>query len=552
MDQANQALAEAICREHEQMKGDRANWASHWQEVADRVWPASAKSFWTIGNQTKGEKRTQEMYDSTAAIALQRFSAILDSLLTPRNQIWHKLTTNNRALNKDRKVQLWFEEVTQLLFKYRYSPRANYAAQNQQTYMSLGAFGTGALFIDQLAGGVGMRYRNVHISEMFISENHQGVIDKCHREFILTARQAIQKFKDAAPDCVQNAVKVNPEQEFRFIHCVKPREGYDPERVDYTGMPYASYYVSIEGKKVVEEGGYHVFPYAISRYTQMSGEVYGRSPAMEVLPAVKTLNEMKKTILKQGHRTVDPVLFIHDNGMLDSASLKPGAMNPGGVTADGRPLVHALPVGNVMVGKDLMDDERKPINDAFLVNLFQVLVDSPSMTATEVLERAKEKGILLAPTVGRQQDEYLGPKIEREVDLLSMQFDPKTGMPVLPPIPKVLLEAHGEYSIIYDSPLSRAQKADEAVGFARTLETALRVAEVTQNQEPLDHFDWDSIIPEVAQIQGMPARWMRDPKVVANMRQGRADAAQAAQDAQAIPAVTSAMKDMADIQAKQG
>ena len=43
----------------------------------------------------------------------------------------------------------------------------------------------------------------------------------------------------------------------------------------------------------------------------------------------------------------------------------------------------------------------------------------PQMTATEVIERTNEKGILLAPTIGRQQSEYLGPMIERELDRIA-------------------------------------------------------------------------------------------------------------------------------------
>ena len=546
-DKRSQQIADEICREHEQMIAGRANWDSHWQEISERVFPSNSKLFKSFGNQTKGEKRNTEVFDSTASIALQRFSAILDSLLTPRNQTWHRLTSNNRYLNKDRKVQLWFEEVTQILFKFRYSPKANFASQNQQTYMSLGAFGTGSLFIDNLWNEPGLRYRNIHLGELYIAENHQGVVDKAHRAFVMTARQAFQKWKEKTPEAVMTALQKNPEQEFKFIHCVKPREDYDRERVDFTGMPFASYYVSVEGKTLLDEGGYRVFPYPTSRYTQVSGEVYGRSPAMEALPSIKTLNEMKKTVLKQGHRSVDPVLFVHDDGILSSASLKPGAMNPGGVTADGRPLVHALPVGNIIIGKELMDDERMPINDVFLVNLFQVLVDAPNMTATEVMERAKEKGILLAPTVGRQNDEYLGPTIEREVDCLSSQVDPRTGQPLLPPMPDILLEAGGEYSIVYDSPLARAQRSEEAVGFMRTLDSALKVAEVTQNQEPLDHFDWDVIVPEIAAIQGMPARWMRDPKMIAQMRDGRAQSAQDQAMVAGLPAVSQAVKTASEI-----
>ncbi|MDN8888877.1 portal protein, partial [Staphylococcus aureus] len=80
-------------------------------------------------------------------------------------------------------------------------------------------------------------------------------------------------------------------------------------------------------------------------------EIYGRSPAMNVLPAIQTLNEEKKILIKQGHRVVDPVLLAHDDGVMDGFSLKPGALNYGGVNAQGQKLVHTLDTGNVAVGK---------------------------------------------------------------------------------------------------------------------------------------------------------------------------------------------------------
>src|SRR6185503_15044970 len=101
------------------------------------------------------------------------------------------------------------------------------------------------------------------------------------------------------------------------------------------GMAYASCYVSVTGTQTVQENGYHTFPYAISRYATLPGQIMGTSIAMLALPSLKTLNEMKKTMLKQGHRTVDPVLLAFDDGVVDSFSLRPGAVNPGGVNQDG-------------------------------------------------------------------------------------------------------------------------------------------------------------------------------------------------------------------------
>jgi hypothetical protein len=514
-------IANEVVREYQDRFNARGNHHTQWKEIAQRMLPQQYKFFDNFGHMsTKGEKRTEYIFDSTAAIALNRFASILDSLLTPRNQKWHRLMPSDPALMKDRASRVWFEDVTTLLFKYRYAPHANFASQNQMNYKSLGAYGSGCVFIDDLDSSlqeVGLRYKSVHLSQAYFKENHQGIVDGVLRYFPMTARQAVQKWGAGTPEKIKSSVESAPEREFFFIHCVKPRSDRDVKRADYRGMPFSSYYVSVECKETLSEGGFRSFPYAVSRYEQVDGDPYGISPAMDVLPAVKTLNEQKKTLLKQGHRTVDPILLVHDDGILDSFSLKPGAINTGGVSADGRPLVHALPVGRVDVGKELMDDERAVINDAFLVTLFQILVETPQMTATEVMERTREKGILLAPTIGRQQSEYLGPLIEREIDILSRQG-------VLPPMPPALLEAQGEYRVEYDSPLSRAQRAEEASGLMRTLESALNVVNITQNPEPLDHFKWDVIIPELSDIQGVPMKWMRSLEEVASIRDGRAAA----------------------------
>jgi hypothetical protein len=177
---------------------------------------------------------------------------------------------------------------------------------------------------------------------------------------------------------------------------------------------------------------------------------------MMVLPALKTLNAQKKTLLKQGHRAADPVLLTADDGLVD-VSLKPGALNKGGVSSDGKPLVQASCPPARSRSREMMQEERELINDAFLVTLFQILTESPQMTATEVIERTNEKGILLAPTVGRQQSEYLGPMIDRELSLLAE-------MRLLEPMPPAIREARGEYHVNYTSPLARAQRAQEVAG----------------------------------------------------------------------------------------
>jgi len=531
-------IAVDICKDFDQLRGNRGNLESHCREIAERIWPSQSNLFQSQGQYpTQGEKRTQFLFDSTAANALNRFGAIMDSMLTPRNAKWHRLVPSNPALKKDRQVRLWFDEATRLIFKYRYAPNANFASQNQRVYKSLGAYGTGVMFIDQLRAEPGLRYRNIHLAEIYFSENHQGIIDKAYRYYGMAARQIKQMFGDVvAGEKVKAACDNNRgEQTFMVLHCVKPRDDYDARIMTYKGMPFVSYYILYDDKTILSEGGYTKFPYPTGRYEQEPGEVYGRGPAMDVLPAIKTLNEEKKTFLKQGHRTADPVLLLPDDGVMDTPSMRPGAANWGGVTSDGKVLVHTLPVGRLDITKEMMDDERMVINDAFLVTLFQILVDTPTMTATEVLERTREKGILLAPTIGRQQSEYLGPSIEREIDLLSRQG-------LLPPMPPLLKEAQGEYKVEYDSPLSRAQRAEEAAGLARTVEMALNAVNITQDPSPLDLINWDVAMRDIADIQAVPERWLNDENAVAIIRQGRQKQMEIAQATQAAPGLAAVMK----------
>lgn len=518
---------------------NRGNWESHWEEVAQLVVPSFSGSFTSGGfSQTPGSKRTQYLYDSTAPIALPRFAAVMESMLTPRGTKWHKLAPLESELLKDRATRLWMDELTDVLFRYRYAPTANFAGQNHQIYLALGAFGTGPLFIDENTAAPGLRYRAIHLGEIFLFENHQGVIDKAKRRFNLSARQCAQWFgEDVLPDDIKKVLgTANQDQPtFQILHCVHPRADRDHRRLDYRGKEFVSYYIAVASKTALREGGYNTFPFAVGRHTLYPGETYGRSPAMEALPAIKTINEEKKTMLRQGQRAVDPVLLVHDDGIVDGFSLKSGALNSGAVSKDGRPLVHALPSGNLAAGDKMMDLERVHIQDAFLTTLFQILTDRPQATATEVIELAREKGVLLSPTMGRQQSEYLGPLIDREIDVLMRQR-------LVSPMPPALREAGGQYKVVYDSPLSRAQRAEEASGFLRMVEMSLKLAVEAQRPDALDWANFDVAMPELADIHAVPMRWQNAKEQVAQIRAGRAQAQETQDAINAAPAVSALLK----------
>ncbi len=533
---------------HEKMVAQRSYHERVWQEIAERIIPDAA-----IFNQytgynttvTPGEKRTQKMFDATAALALQTYGSAMESMLTPRTQKWHGITHEDEAVGEDREVIEYYQKVTGTLFTERYRPMANFSSQAHECYMSNGAFGTGPMYIDDMLG-VGTRYRSVHLAEIYLAENFAGIIDMAHRVFKYSARQAYQRFGDALPEKIIKAASGKDAlQEFRFLHCVKPNDEY--RESGNRGFKFESYYVSLDEQKIVRDGkGYRTFPYAFTRGLTLPGEIYARGPASLVLPDVNQLNEMEKTNLRMGQLLAEPPLLLSMDGSLSGFKLQAGALNWGGLDENGNELVKPLRTGsNLNISLEMMNQKREVINRAFLVTVFQILVDNPQMTATEVLERAREKSELLGPTMGRQQSEFLGPIIARELDILEASGK-------LPPLPKKLREYGNQWKLEYTSPFNRAQMAEEGVAIQRTIEAAAPIIALDPEAQSVFKGRGAEMIRRIAKINGAPATLLNDDDAVKEENAAVAEQQQLAQIVESAPLAGKAAKDFAQAQALAG
>ncbi|PWR24975.1 portal protein [Zavarzinia aquatilis] len=533
--------AAEILRRQQHYESERGTWERHWGEVARYVLPR--ESLFQGQARNPGEQRTEYQFDATAPLSLDRFAAAMESLLIPRQSLWHTLRPADEALAENAGVMAWCEHVNRRLYAARYAPRANFSSQAHETFLSLGAFGTGCLFIDDDIGH-GTRYMAIPLSSLWIDEDAAGRPDTTHYRFRYTTRQAAQAYGDALPEAIAKYVDKEPDRKWDFIQRVAPREDFDPRRADFRGMAFGSYTVAVEGKSIVRERGFRTRPFCPSRYMTASREKYGRGPAMTVLPDIKMVNEMSKAVIRGANIATDPPLLLPEDGILSAFSMRPGALNYGGVDDMGRPLVHALNTGaRIDIGLDMIEQRRRVIADAFLVTLFQILIETPRMTATEALIRAQEKGALLAPNIGRQQSELLGPMIARELDILDAAG-------LLPPMPDELAHAGGALSVIYDSPLSRLARAEEGVAIMRTLEAVTPWAQM--DPTVMDAFDPEQAVRALASVNGAPQRILRTPEAIAALKEGRAQQAQAEALLRAAPVASGVARDVAQMQAQAG
>lgn len=539
---------EDLIKQFEGEKADRTNFDTQWQEVHDLNLPFAA-NFTT--ERAPGQAHTP-IYDTTGTQAIQKSAAVLESLLHPRTQWFHQLQASDTRLMREREVALFFEELNRRIFWLRSRPTAQFYDQANEADQSLVSYGNQCMVVQPTKDRKGLAYRYVHVGAMWVAIDDMGRIDTFFYKFKLTAKQAMQKWGTVAPKCARDAMQANKGWEKEeYLHVVRPRLKTDPNRMGVESMPWESYEISLKDKECIpyvepmsgrqlEAGGRRTPGYVYSRFTNNPAEKYGRGPAMLVLGDNRVLQRMERSSLLYGEMGVTPPLLAMSNDLMSDGNskidLRPAAVNPGWLDAQGnqrvKPLLSAF---NLQESEILKEGKRKSINDAHFLTIFQILVNTPEMTATEALIRAQEKGALIAPMVGRQQSEWFGPLVEDELSQMAQ-------LGLMPEVPQALVEAQGEYRIEYLSSATRMQR-EEAVQAIRT--TFVDVAGIQQmDPTAVEVLDAVEAVRFIAEARGVPKHLIRSPKAFADAIKTQADAAAAQAKLAAIPPLAGAAKDL--------
>ena len=498
------------------MESKRETWEHHWQEILDYVMPRKAEvSF----KRSKGEKRTEVLYDSTAITASTLLAASLQGTLTSPSLPWFSLKLRNKELNEDREVELYLEDTRKRMLDV--FNESNFNTEVHEMYLDLVTIGTGALFVEQSNKGFeegGIHFNALHIKEFYISENINGRVDTLYRKYKLTARQSVQEFgEDSVGEKILQAAEEKPDKEFNFIHAVEPLEDYE-RATGKTGikMPFHSCHVCVEDKLIVRKSGYDEFPYLVPRWSKATGEIFGRSPSYNALPDIKTVNKAVEIGLKAWAKAIDPPLLVQDDGVIGRVRMTPGGISVVRNDAAIRP----LQIGTNWQITDMKENQlRTAIRQAYYSDQLQ-LNEGPQMTATEVQVRYELMQRLLGPTLGRFQSEFLNPLIERVFGIM-LRNDALMDTPEA-------IEEETNLDIEYVGPLARSQRMEEAMAIDRLYTHVFQVAQA--DPSVLDLVNNDAAMRAKAELLGVPKSVLRSQEDVENMREQKALQAQQQQE----------------------
>ena len=520
-------LAKKLLKRFDRLKSNRQNWESHWQEVADYMQPRKAD---VTKTRSKGDKRTELIFDSSPLQSVELLAASLHGMLTNPSTPWFSLKFKASELEDEDEAKAWLEDATEVM--YTAFNRSNFQQEIFELYHDLITFGTAAMFIEDDDEDV-LKFSTRHINEMYISENDKGRIDTIFRKFKLSARAAIQKFGANVSDNIVTINRKDPYEEVEILHAVYPRSDFDPRKQDKENMPFESVYLEAGTGDELSVSGFREFPFVVPRYLKASHEIYGRSPAMTALPDVKMLNEMSKTTIKSAQKQVDPPLLVPDDGFMLPVRTIPGGLNF--YRAGTRDRIEPLNIGaNTPLGLNMEEQRRNSIRNAFYVNQL-MMQNGPQMTATEVIQRNEEKMRLLGPVLGRLQSELLKPLIDRCFSIILRKN-------LFRQAPEFL--AGKDVEIEYVSPLAKAQKSSELQSIMRAIEIMGSLANVAP---VFDHINMDKLVRHLADIVGVPQKILKPQSQLNAERQQAQQQQQQMQQMQQLQQVAQAGGDIAPL-----
>ena len=492
-----------IIAKYERLWAEDANWRSSWQDIADYVCLKRAN---ILRVASPGMKQTEKLYDSTAIHANELLAASMKQAITPANVKWFSLKVRNEELQDDEEVQRWLEFASKKMFIALY--QSNFDSEVHEVDLDLGGFGMGAVFEDEKPkrhpGFNGLRFHTLAIGEYVIEEDFEGNVNGLIRKFNPTATQAFLRWKNkAGPKIVSAMEGKGQEKRFPFLHSVLPLEK-NPDK-------FASCYINLDTKEVVEKRIYSEFPYLVPRWSKTSGEKNGRGPGSTAMPDIKTLNKAVQLELKALAKMINPPWKASDRGVIGVPQLVPG----GGTYVRPNAVFEPLKLDIDLTTSQVKSDQlRASIRRIFYSDQLQ-LQDTPTMTAAEAYIRYELMQRILGPTIGRLDRELLNPLIERTFGIMY-----RAG--AFGEIPSQILSLGANLDVEYEGEMSKAQRSRELTGLVDVLGVVGQVAQVDQTI-----FDWintDTLIKWLWAIRGVPMELLNDEKTVKKIRDQRSAA----------------------------
>lgn len=454
-----QSLGQKIRRRQKQMENIRQPAESDWKVITDILMPGLT---YFDGNKSEGHRVGTSSYTSGPARHLRTAAdGIMGSMVSPHIR-WLALLPQDPELSDIREVREYYQDCEEQLY---------YGFENSNFYSVLPAhiraglaIGNSCLIDQEDIQSGKVVYKTPHPREVYFGLNHLDEVAIFHRKFELEAYRAAGFFgadNEGLSQPVKNNIQNNQDAKTPFLQAIYHNSDPILDGKTYP-QEWVEFYIDLsqpEGGafKPLRQAGYHYWPVSPWRFEINSDEIYGRGIGHLALADILGLNQYAAGNLVGFQQVVDPALLapLDLRGRIRRKA--------GGITyydsVNGTPPVDRLykQPPDMQAGLTLEERTEEAIREWFSVSFFTMLSDmvrdggSPP-TATQVMEMAGEKAMLLISRVGRLNTETLDSVVKRR-----FVVEHRAGR--LPDPPQILMDSGGVLpQIDYVGPLAQLQK----------------------------------------------------------------------------------------------
>jgi len=486
------------------------------QAQAEIFYPERADFF---GDRAFGDERYDGIFTSVPQRMRRDMANNLGSMLRPRGKEWFKCVARPERLMEVKLHKQWLERTTKTQRNIVYAPQANFTRAMAESDNDYVCFGNAVIRHTYNQDRSGLLFSCAHLKDCAWAENHEGVVDELHERMNLTLKQAAGLFgKDNLPKEWREDCEKHPERKVKVQRCVAPIEDYAYEKDEKPrkNARFMSMYMACEVDEKeagLGEGYFNWFPYLVRRWMTVSGEPYGRSPCAGVaLADARTLNIAQQALLKSVEWKVDPPKVAAHDAVVGEINLRAGAITyyDAGALGDtgNRKVIENLESGDPRFGIELTDRLAMTLGRAF----FQDLMKLPDKQMT-----AYEAGKWIEEYV-REAAPVFEPMEAENAQLMDGVFERAMEKGAFEEAPEELQGA--EVNFEFETPLSQAYRELRAQQASQLVTDMAVQAEMAPDS--LDNIDFDEVTR--GRMENLPVDWMRDPELVKQLRDSRAEA----------------------------
>lgn len=427
-----------------------------------------------------------KIYEGTAPWAVNLMADGFQGNLVSHSIEWFRYSMAENKFKGNDEVNKWLQKLED----YMYS-----VYRSSNFYPALGPFCRGGISVgspviipeqDKISGRTFCIVP--HPTERYLLQNRFGETDVLHLKSEWTIRNAVLFFgKENMSKAVQDSYDNGRHNEkvtiIRAIYFYLDPifEGLDGEEKPRWLWP--SYYVEKttdpDKKKPLMVDGYWSKPFSVWHYRKDQSMTYAVTPAWLSYFDANSLNKMRKSLIMAAQKSVEKSWWA-SSAFYNKLKLYPKAINwydPAQYAHKPEPLEDKV---DYPFGIEIEDRIAKSVERWFHVKMWMMLSvwaeeQKAPPTATQIIQMAGEKAVLLGPRVGMFLNNL------EEIDNRFVDIEQRAGR--LPEPPAIVLEySNGKINPEFIGPLAQLQKQFHGI---RRIQTSLESANMVFALDPL-------------------------------------------------------------------